>query len=353
MNPAASAPTANPASPTNPAALANPGATVTVGGDADLLLDIATGYMAAKQLFTAVEVGLFAALASAGMTAEQLSDRLRIPLNGARILADSMNSVGLLDRVDGVYSNAPAAQRYLAGHGGLDLGPFFTFLGGVSYPHWRQFGDAARTGTHPALDLGEFPPSAIGAGIGAFQRLHAEQFAANIDLAGRTRLLDLGGQSPLFAIEAMRRNPALATDFVYQPGEEAMVQAALAEAGLADRATVGGAPTVEAQPPDGHDAVLLNHCIHRFTPAENCDILANVRLAADTGALLAIVDFIADDDPRQRRIDAMHAAEYLVIDSTVAHPLAEIRTWLAETGWDYTDVVALPGSPRVVLARAA
>lgn len=326
--------------------------TVTSTDEADLLLNIATGYMAAKQLFTAVEVGLFPALASEGLTASQLASKLGLPENGARILADSMNAVGLLERSDGVYTNGSAAQRYLAGTGSLDLGPFFTFLGGVSYPHWRQFAEAARTGTHPALELGDFPPSAIGTGIGAFQRLHAQQFAEHIDLSGCGRLLDLGGQSALFAIESMLRNPALTTDFVYQPGEEDGVLAALDEAGLTNRASVIGAPTVEAEPAAGHDAVLLNHCIHRFTPEENRAILTHARAAAEPGAVLAIVDFVADDEPRQRRIDAMHAAEYLVIDSTVAYPVAEIRAWLSAAGWDYTGTVALPGSPRVVRARA-
>lgn len=330
--------------------------TTTTRHDADVLLDIATGYMAAKQLFVAVRVGLFPALEGNPRTAAELAEALGVPEHSVAILANSMNALGLVEREHGVYRNGPAATRYLSGAGSLDLGPFFSFLDGVSYPHWEQFESTIRSGTHGELSLGDFPVSAIGAGIGAFQRLHVEQFADLIDVSGKRRLLDLGGQSPYFAIAAMQANPGLETDFVYQPGEEAMVVEALEGAGLASRATVAGTPTPEALTGDAaaalHDLVLLNHCIHRFTGDENTAILRHARAVSEADAELIIVDFIADESPRERRIDALHGAEYLVIDSTVTHQLAAIESWLSASGWKLDRVIELPGSPRAVIASA-
>ena len=65
-----------------------------------------------------------------------------------------------------------------------------------------------------------------------------------------------------------------------------------------------------------------------------------------------MLDFFLDDDDEQRGIDALHAGEYLVIDGTVVYPEAQVRGWLDDAGWKVHDKVALPGSPRVLLATA-
>ncbi len=96
---------------------------------------------------------------------------------------------------------------------------------------------------------------------------------------------------------------------------------------------------------------MINHVIHRFTAEQNRVILANARAAARAGATLLLLDFLLDDDERQRPIDALHAGEYLVIDGTVVYPESEVTAWLTAAGWRQREVLALPGSP-VIVAEA-
>lgn len=325
--------------------------TTPAATSAEQILDVATGYMGAKQLFAASRIGVFSALANGPKTAGEIAAAVGRSERVVRILADAMNSLGLLERTDQTYANAPAAARFLTDDSDIDLTEFFAFLNAISYEAWLHFDQTVDTGDHVALDLEGKDPGMIGRGIHTFQKLHARMLAEHYDFTRHRHLLDLGGQSTQFAIEAMRATPQLESTFVYTPDEDASVQKAVSEAGYADRATIAGADTVTAEPPGEHDVILVQHCIHRFTSDENQQILRHCRDAATPGARLLIVDFVLDDEPRQRALDAFHGAEYLVIDSTVAYPVADIHDWLAATGWKPVDLVALPGSPRVIVAE--
>ncbi|NRQ36376.1 methyltransferase domain-containing protein [Nonomuraea sp. NN258] len=309
--------------------------------------------MGAKQLFAASRIGLFAALRDGERTAAELAEATGVTPRMARILADSMSGLGLLSRSDGRYRLGDTAAAYLVGEKSeLDLAPFLTFLNEISYGHWLQFDTTVDTTEPGTLDTSGDRWGTFMAGVMTYNALHAKMLAAGFDFSGYRELLDLGGLSSGFAMEALRANPGLRATFVYDPSFADMVAEQVAQAGLADRATVSGAPTDTATPAGSFDLVMVNHVVHRFNAEQNRRILANARAAAAPGARLLLLDFFLDDDPEQRAIDALHAGEYLVIDGTVVYEESEVRGWLAEAGWRAVDKLALPGSPRVLVAEA-
>lgn len=321
--------------------------------DAARILDIATGYMASKQLFEASRIGLFAAIAGGASTVAAIASRCGVSDRIARILADAMAAKGLLTRTDGAYAVVPDAAAYLTGSDSVvDLAPFLTFLGEISYPHWLQFAHTVDTAEPGDLQMDDARWDTFMAGVMTYNALHAQEFGRLVDLSGATRALDFGGLSAGFALSAMTRNPRLHTTFVYAPGFEAGVAEAIEAAGVSDRAVVEVADTATATPQGEYDAVLANHVIHRFGAEENAQIFRNLRAAAVQGATLTVLDFFLDDDAEQRGIDALHAGEYLVIDGTVVYPEAQVRGWLADAGWEVREKISLPGSPRVLVATA-
>lgn len=321
--------------------------------DPTRIVDLAIGYMGAKQLFAASRIGLFAALADGDRDAAQLAEATGVSERIARILADGMASQGLLSRTAGRYALEPDARAYLTGPAAdLDLGPFLAFLNTISYPHWLQFDHTVDTGEPGDLAMDEARWGAFMAGVMTYNGLHAAVFADAVDTTGSTRLLDLGGLAPYFSLEVMKKNPGLHATFAFAPDFADSVRQAVQDAGVADRAEVVAAETATAQPQGPFDLVFANHVIHRFSAQENAGIFRNARAAAETGAKLVVLDFFLDDDAQQRRIDALHAAEYLVIDGTVVYPESEVRGWLEDAGWKPTGVIALPGSPRLLLAEA-
>lgn len=317
------------------------------------ILAVATGYMAAKQLFAASENGVFAALAQGPAAITDLAARTGLPERTARILADAMAGLGLVTRTDGVYANSPAAARYLAGTGDdVDLRPFLAFLDGISYGHWLNFGETARTAKPADLDLGGDRMGVFMTGVMTYNSLHAKMLAENYDFSRHERALDLGGLSAAFLTEALRAAPGLRGTFFSGEFMADSARNAIAEAGLADRVEVAAGDPLTGEVPTGFDLVLLEHVVHRYDAGQNRRIIERARAAAAPGATLLLLDFFLDSDAEQRTIDALHAAEYLVIDGTVVYPEDEVRDWLRDAGWEPVETRALPGSPRVIIAEA-
>ncbi|MEU4579779.1 methyltransferase dimerization domain-containing protein [Nonomuraea sp. ATR24] len=317
------------------------------------IVQVATGYMAAKQLFAASEAGLFRALAAGPASVAELSAATGLPERTARVLADAMAGLGLLERDHGRYSNGPAAARYLAGSGDdVDLGPWLTFLDTISYGHWLGFGESARTAKPAQLDLGGDRMRVFLSGVMTYNALHARMLAGHYDFSRHERVIDFGGLSGSFLAEALRAAPGLRG--VFFSGGDLAVHAGntLVAAGVGDRAEVVDGDPLDGDVPEGFDLVLLEHVAHRYDAAQNLRIAERARRAATPGATLLLLDFFLDSDDRQRPLDALHAAEYLVIDGTVVYPDDEVRGWLRAAGWEPVETRTLPGSPRVIVAEA-
>lgn len=316
------------------------------------IVDIAIGFMGAKQLQAASRIGLFAALADGPKTVSQLSAATKHAERQVRTLADAMNALGLLERKAGSYALAADSAAYLAGTGDIDLTPFLAFLGDISYPQWLGYDRTVDTDAAGTLDLDEAGWAHFLDGVMTYNALHAEQFGRAFDFSGYRSALDFGGLAAGFSLAAMAQNAELTTRFVYAPGMAESIADTAADAGVADRVTVEVADTETAAPGGSHDLVLLTHVLHRFDEAQNRAILRAARDAAAPGATLMLLDFFLDADPMQRAIDALHAGEYFNIDGTVVYPIDQVEGWLADTGWQSDRLVALPGSPRVLVATA-
>lgn len=316
------------------------------------IVDIAVGFMGAKQLASAARIGLFAALADGPLDLDGLAAATTHSPRQVRILADAMNGLGLLERAEGRYRLSADSAYYLSGRGGVDLTAFLSFLGDISYRQWLDYDRTVDTDEAGTLDLDESGWSDFMSGVMTYNALHAEQFGAAFDFSGFRSALDFGGLAAGFSLAAMAQNLQLTTRFVYAPGFADGINQAVAEAGVAERVSVEEGETESTVPGGEHDLVLLTHVLHRFAEEENRAILAAARESASAGATALVLDFFLDDDERQRSLDALHAGEYFNIDGTLVYPLSDVKVWLQAAGWRFERVVALPGSPRVVVATA-
>ncbi|WP_164471536.1 methyltransferase family protein [Halosimplex salinum] len=113
---------------------------------ADGPFDVGFGFMESRALAVAVEFGVFEELASEPLELGLLADRTGVDDRGAADFFDALVALDLLDREDGVYSLAGAAERYLDPDGGAYAGDFLAFAGTSIYGSWAGLDDALRTG---------------------------------------------------------------------------------------------------------------------------------------------------------------------------------------------------------------
>jgi len=120
------------------------------------IMRLASGFMAAKHLFAANELGLFEALADSPATIDGLADRTGLTRRAARISADAMVALGLLEREGDTYRNGETAAAFLAGRTPGDLRPFLRFWDKISYPAWCGLAEALGSG--PSQEIFELDP---------------------------------------------------------------------------------------------------------------------------------------------------------------------------------------------------
>jgi Dimerisation domain len=111
----------------------------------DPIFQVASGFLAAKHLFVAAEIGLFEKLAEGPATLEEMGQRTGIPLRTLRITADAMVALNFIERQGEHYRNSPLAATFLAGTGQPDLRPFLHFWNRISYLRHARLEDAIRT----------------------------------------------------------------------------------------------------------------------------------------------------------------------------------------------------------------
>ena len=176
------------------------------------LQNIAQSYGASAALMAAVETGMFTAISQGAGTYEAVARALNIhPTNAERLMV-MLCATGLLEKTHDWHKNAPDVERFLvAGKPGY-MGPWITF----TKPQWNEWGrlsEHIRTtdlktigaiGTFTVDDARRYHAATYAIGMGAGRR-----FVRQVDLAGRARVMDIGGGSGAYCIAAAKAHPGL------------------------------------------------------------------------------------------------------------------------------------------------
>src|SRR3954454_1140336 len=88
------------------------------------IFQIAQGFMAAKYLFAASELGMFAAIPSQGATLLAVATETKLPVRSTRIVLDALVALGLLRREGALYRQTAATEFFLSGRTPADIRPF-------------------------------------------------------------------------------------------------------------------------------------------------------------------------------------------------------------------------------------
>jgi SAM-dependent methyltransferase len=265
------------------------------------VLEVVDSYLVAAALGAALELGLFWLLREQALAAEDLSQRLGIPLNRCRYWLQLLAKTGLVEKVSGRYGASSTAQTAI--------------LDAYSQESWALLAQESRERFSAVLDLavrirepgsvwpaqGMTEPDYFDKIVqspewaGRFTRmlyeLHgplADELARHLDMEGVDHLVDLGGGSGVVSLALLRRYPDLSavvldTAHVCVAGREIA-----AENSMGDRIRYQPIDLLEDDLPTGFDAAL------------ECDVglhsegfLRQVRASLNQGGRLIIVDKFA------------------------------------------------------------
>jgi SAM-dependent methyltransferase len=321
----------------------------------DPIMRIAMGFMAAKHLFVASEIGIFQALASGPATLDQIAERSGVPHRTVRISVDAMASLGLLELQGHRYSNSAVAAAFLSGASGPDLRPMLRFWDRISYPAWLKLEDAVRTGEGQSHFDGFSADEQriFSLGVESFSAPAAASLADSYDFGQHRRVLDVAGGTGSFLIPVLRRHPSLSGTLFELPGACAVARQRLANEPERARVEVVEGDLFKDELPGEHDAVIVANTVHVLSAAHNLELFRKIRASVGSGARLLLVDLWTDPSHTQPPAAALMSGEFLIISGEgQAYGEEEGEAWLQQTGWRKLERKPLTGPASVVIAES-
>ena len=319
------------------------------------IMKIAMGFMAAKHLFVASEIGLFEALAAGPASLEELASRTGIPSRTIAITAAAIVSLGLIERDGSRYRNGDAAAAFLAGQPGPDLRPVLRFWDQISYPTWQKLADAVRTG-HGQAQFGKFDKreqQIFSAGVEAFSAPGAAALATSYDFSRHQKVLDVAGGTGSFLVAVLKQHGKLRGTLFELPGPCGVARQKLANTPEGPRIDIVEGDVFKDALPAGHDALILANAAHVFSAAHNIELMRKMRAGVQPGARLLLVDLWTDPSHSQPPAAALVSGEFLVISGEgQAYSEQEADAWIGQTGWKKLEKKPLAGPVSLIVAEA-
>lgn len=320
------------------------------------IFEIAQGFMASKHLFAASELGLFEALGEGPVDLGGLAARTGLSRRTARISADAMVAIGLLERHGDRYANSPVAAAFLSGATPADLRPLLRFWDRLSYPAWEDLAGALGRGrpTREIFEIDDELVPVMSAGIAAATAAACHALPAVAGLPTASRVLDIGGGTGSWSIALAAADPAL-TATVFEIADVAGVaREQLRTTAYSDRIDVHVGDVLADELPRGFNAFLLANLVHYFTPDTNRSILRRIRAAAEPGARLLLADFWTDPTHTQPLPAALMAGEFAIhVNDGDVYSAEEGTAWMRDTGWRCLVQRPLAGPMSVIVAETA
>ncbi|WP_328584746.1 methyltransferase [Streptomyces sp. NBC_00370] len=330
--------------------------------DMERLIRLGMGFWVSKALFSALELGLFAELAAGPATADELVGRLKMHGRGSRDFFDVLVALGLLERENGVYSNAEVSARHLdpARPQGY-LGALFEFANDQWYPAWATLSEALRTGEPQRNGTGTEtdPFDTIYADperLRKFQQMQSSvSLGASLALAERFdwsaygTVADIGCSEGAFLTRVLARHPHLSGVGFDLPKVGPHFAAAVAGTGLGDRiAFVEGDFFTDSLPQA--DVISFGHILHDWDLETRRMLLRKAYEALPPGGVVIVREALIDDDRRSNALPLLVSLHMLVETPNGSdYTGAEGCAWLAEAGFRDTRVEPLAGSASMVV----
>ncbi len=318
----------------------------------DAIMQTAMGFMAAKHLFAANDLGVFEALGQGPANLDELAARTSVPRRTLRISVDAMVALGFVVREGDTYQNGPVAATFLAGRTLADLRPFLRMWDRISYAAWSHLEGCLRTDTATPTELDAANRDVFLAGVEAVTAGPAHALAASYDFSGHKRLLDLGGGTGSISCAIANRYPDITGTIFDLPRVVPMTRERLAALGLSNRLVAAEGDLLQGAYPRDHDVVLLANIVHYFDGERNRAVLRHAREAMATGSRLLALDFWTDASHTQPVAAAMMAGEFAVQLGGDVYSVDDFRGWLEATGWRYIEHRPLAGPFSLIVAEA-
>ena len=224
--------------------------------------------------------------------------------NRLETLLTALTSLGLLVKTEGSYSNAPACEDYLVKGKPAYFGDYFSLqTDQFIFPAFNDLGAVIRGEGSPGIWRDYETMMRDGETAERFSRgQHAGSLgpavvlSKQVDISGKTALLDVAGGSGAFTIMLCKRNPDLSATIFDFPTALPVARQFVAEAGLNDRVEFVAGDAISGEWPQEHDVVLMSYLFSAVGQEALPVLLEKAHGALPAGGTLVVHDFMVEND---------------------------------------------------------
>ena len=289
------------------------------------LVDTHGAMILARTVMAAAELGVFDALSSAPLTAEDVAEACGSAAAPTALLLDALAASGYLRLRDGRFELTRRARPWLLSTGRSSVRDKLL----LQVAEWRwleSLEDFVRSGQpldfHDSMPAGE--RDLYHRGMRALAGVAGAEVARRVPVPrGARRMIDLGGSHGHFAAEICRRHPNLTGEVMDLPDAIESAAPLLAAEGLGDRlAHRPGDATTADLGVDQYDLVLMSNLAHHLDAEQNRDLARRVAHALKPGGAFVIQEPARAERPgRAGQIPALLGL-YFAMQSRPG-----VRTW--------------------------
>lgn len=325
------------------------------------------GYAKSKVLFTAIRLRVFDALAGQAATADELAEILGFSAQAGERLLTACTTLGFLSW-DGLrYRNTELATTYLLTGAAESIVPIALHADNVQYPLWQYMAEAVRENHTQNLRAFQRSGSLLGDDFMRNEQIarrflramHWRSVTASraelneLQLERSQHMLDIGGGTGAFCVEAVSRYPHLKATIMDLPHICPITRDYIDQAGMKEHIDVVPGDIFTSQLPTGADTIVTTLFLHDWPEEKQCFILKQIFAALPSQGTCIIAERFLPEDKQGDIRAALMNLNMLVATGGIEHTAREWRGLLESTGFINVRTISLSQSSRdLVIATA-
>jgi hypothetical protein len=322
--------------------------------------ELLRGFLVSKVCFTALELGIFEALADCQLGADRLAAQLQTHPAATERLCRALYEIGLLDRIENRYTDSWLARGYLVAASPGYMGDIALLYSWDTYPLYQHLDLAVREGPGwqrrvpdgAELDVVLAQPKRFQRLVSAFHHSNTRAAEALLDcynVGAHDGLVALGGGAVELCIAAARRHPHLRCTLFDQPAMCAEAERQIDEAGFSRRILVW--PSTMFAPfaiPRTGDVIVLGRVLHLWDDERALEIVCACGDALPPGGRLLIHEQLLDS---RSPGPALQNLTTFMLNGGRERSGAEYVELIEDSGMKAIEVRALAGAFSLVIGQ--
>ena len=324
------------------------------------IMQLGVGFWGSKALLSAIELGLFTALARGPRDAETLRLQLGLHPRSARDFFDALVALGMLRRTGTRYANTPETALFLDRNKSSYVGGILEMANARLYRFWGSLTDGLRTGN--AQNEAKTGEDFFGTLYADPQRLEGFLKAMTGLSLGSARVIakkfpwkryrtfvDVGCAQGGVAVELALAHKHLTGGGMDLPVVQPVFEAYVKARGVDSRVQFVPGDFFKESLPHA-DVIIMGHILHDWNLDDKMMLLRKAYAALPPKGALIVHEALIDDDRKTNAFGLLMSLNMLIethggFDFTGA----DCRKWMKEAGFSRTKVEALTGPDGMVV----